>query len=201
MTAGRFSILTARAISRCTSMLLWRGTRIPTIFGILSPVFRYRTRIRENNHQIAPHNHCKEYVEGGEHGGCLRRGGAPVEEHGAPGVDDDRVVGGGDDGADEHHHEIAQPAQPRAGAERVHVPAAVHPSRPARWGTRLRWGGNRRRGRRRGGRRAAGAACRWRRALSCLGVGFGASRWPAGPGGVDGVFADSGAHLFSVEWR
>ena len=59
MTAGRFSILTARAISRCTSMLLWRGTRIPTIFGILSPVFRYRTRIRENNHQIAPHNHCK----------------------------------------------------------------------------------------------------------------------------------------------
>ena len=59
MTAGRFSILTARAISRCTSMLLWRGTRIPTIFGIMSPVFRYRTRIGENNHQIAPHNHCK----------------------------------------------------------------------------------------------------------------------------------------------
>ena len=60
MTAGRFAILTARTISRSTSLLLWRGKwRIPTIFGIMSPVFRYSTRISENNRQIAPKNHCK----------------------------------------------------------------------------------------------------------------------------------------------
>lgn len=67
-----------------------------------------------------------EYVEGGDHGGSTYRGCSPGEEHGAPCVDDDGVVGHGDDGGDERHHEVAQPAQPRAGAERVHVPAAVH---------------------------------------------------------------------------
>jgi len=65
-------------------------------------------------------------VEGGDHGGSNCRGCSLGEEHGAPCVDDDGVVGQGDDGGDERHHEVAQPAQPRASAERVHVPAAVH---------------------------------------------------------------------------
>lgn len=60
MTSGRFAILTARTISRSTFLLIRRGKwRVPAIFSIMSPVFRYSTRISENSHQIAPKNHCK----------------------------------------------------------------------------------------------------------------------------------------------
>ena len=74
-------------------------------------------------------------MEGDDHDGSTCRGCSPGEEHGAPCEDDDGVVGQGDDGGDDRHHKVAQPAQPRTGAERVHVPAAVHLLR--RGGARL----------------------------------------------------------------
>jgi hypothetical protein len=81
-----------------------------------------------------------QYVKPGEYGGSSDRLGAPAQEHRTPGVDDDGVVGDGDDGSDDSHHEVPEPTQPRAGAERVHVPAAVHPLRAVGggWGMEAR---------------------------------------------------------------
>jgi hypothetical protein len=64
-------------------------------------------------------------VEGDEDGRGPGRG-AAAEQQRAPGVDDDGVVGDGDDGGHEGQHEVPEPPQRRAGAERVHAPAAIH---------------------------------------------------------------------------
>lgn len=75
-------------------------------------------------------------MEGDEDGRGPGRGAAAAEQQRAPGVDDDRVVGDGDDGGHEGQHEVPEPPQRRAGAERVHAPAAIHSSGapPAREG-------------------------------------------------------------------